>query len=146
MKKGFTLIELMIVAMIFSILLGATYSILSMSRASFQAGDIQLAVQQEARKAMDKIAREIREASSVNLSAAYPFTIWGEKIKYEVADNQLLREAEGQSPVVLANDISGIEFTLFGGDIVYITLISQKTTVFGRSLSSTLKSQITLRN
>ncbi|HDP16418.1 MAG TPA: prepilin-type N-terminal cleavage/methylation domain-containing protein, partial [Candidatus Omnitrophica bacterium] len=139
MKKGFSLIELMIAVLIFSILLGATYSILSMSRASFQTGDIQLAVQQEVRKAMDKVAREIREASSVNLSTAYPFTIWGEKIKYEVADNQLLREVEGQSPSVLANNVSGIEFTLFGGDIVYITLVSQKTTVFGRSLSATLK-------
>lgn len=144
--KGFSLIELMIVMLIFSILLGATYSVLSMSRASFQTGDIQLAVQQEARKAIDKVVKEVRESSSVDLANAYPFTIWGEKIKYEVTNNQLLREVEGQLPSVLANDVSSIQFSLFGGDIVYITLVTQKNTVFGRSLSATLNSQITLRN
>ena len=146
MKKGFSLIELMIAVLMFSILLGATYSVLSMSRASFQTGDTQLAVQQEARKAIDKVTREIREAGSVNLSSPYPFTIWEEKIKYEVIDNQLLREVEGQPPSVLANDIDSIQFSLFGGDMVYITLVSRKTTLFGRSLSAILNSQITLRN
>ncbi|MFH1854585.1 MAG: prepilin-type N-terminal cleavage/methylation domain-containing protein [Candidatus Omnitrophota bacterium] len=146
MMRGFSLIELMIVLLIFSILLGATYSVLSMSHASFQTGDVQIAVQEEARKAMDKVAKEIREANSVDLSNAYPFTIWGEKIKYEVNNNQLLREAQGQSPAVLANNVASIQFNVFGGNIIYITLMAQKNTVFGRTLSATLNSQIKLRN
>lgn len=144
--RGFSLIELMITLLIFSILLGAIYSAMSMGRTSFQTGDIQIAVQQETRKAMDKLSKEIREASSVNLTNAYPFTIWGENIKYEVNNNQLLREAQGQSPTVLANNVTSIQFSLFGGDMVYITLIAQKNTFLGRSLTATLNSQVTLRN
>lgn len=136
----------MIVILIFSILLGAIYVVLSISQTSFQAGSAQIVVQQEARKAMDKVVKEIREAASVNLGNAYPFTIWGEKIKYEVTNGQLLREVEGQSPTVLANNVTSIQFTLSGGDIVYIILAAQKTTVFGRILNATLNSQITLRN
>lgn len=144
--RGFSLTELMVTIFIFSILLGATYGVLSMSRTSYQTGDSQIVVQQEARKAMDKIVKEIREASSVDISAPYPFTIWGNKIKYQVSGTQLERTVEGQLPTILANNILSVQFTLFGGNTVYVTLTAQKNTIFGRPLSATLNSQITLRN
>jgi len=95
---------------------------------------------------MNKVAREIREASSVDLGNAYPFSIWGENIKYEVTNDQLLREVQGQSPTVLANNVTSLQFSLFGGGMVYITLTTQKNTFLGRSLATTLSSQVTLRN
>ena len=144
--KAFTLIELMIAMAIFSIILGAIYSVLSMGRTSYYTGDIQIAVQQEARKAMGKMTREIREASSVNLSDGYPFLIQTNRIKYEVNSGQLQKIIEGGSTTVLANDVGNVQFTLIGGDIVYITLTTQKNTVLGRSLSADLTSQVKLRN
>ena len=144
--KAFTLIELMIAMAIFSIILGAIYSVLSMGRTSYYTGDIQIAVQQEARKAMDKMTREIREASSVNLSDGYPFLIQTNRIKYEVNSGQLQKIIEGGSTTVLANDVGNVQFTLIGGDMVYITLTTQKNTVLGRSLSADLTSQVKLRN
>ncbi len=144
--KAFTLIELMIAMAIFSIILGAIYSVLSMGRTSYYTGDIQIAVQQEARKAMDKMTREIREASSVNLSNNYPFLIQASRIKYEVNSGQLQKIVEGGSTTVLANDVGNVQFTLIGGDMVYITLTTQKNTVSGRSLSADLTSQVKLRN
>ena len=136
----------MIAMAIFSIILGAIYSVLSMGRASYYTGDTQIAVQQEARKAMDKMTREIREASSVNLSDDYPFLIQANRIKYEVNSGQLQKIIEGGSTTVLANDVGNVQFTLIGGDIVYITLTTQKNTVLGRSLSADLTSQVKLRN
>jgi len=144
--KAFTLIELMIAMVIFSIILGAIYSVLNMGRTSYYTGDAQIAVQQEARKAMDKMTREIREASSVNLSDDYPFLIQANRIKYEVNSGQLQKIIEGGSTTVLANDVGNVQFTLIGGDIVYITLTTQKNTVLGRSLSADLTSQVKLRN
>lgn len=143
---GFSLVELMVVLFIFSIVLGATYGVLTMSRTSFKTGDIQIVVQQEARKAMDSIVRELREASSVNLSSEYPFTIWGERIKYTVVNGQLQREVQGELPTALANDVGNIQFTLLGGDVVSITLTTQKNTIFGRTLTANLTSQVKLRN
>ena len=136
----------MIAMAIFSIILGAIYSVLSMGRTSYYTGDIQIAVQQEARKAMDKMTREIREASSVNLSDNYPFLIQASRIKYEINSGQLQKIVEGGSTTVLANDVGNVQFTLIGGDMVYITLTTQKNTVSGRSLSADLTSQVKLRN
>ncbi len=136
----------MIALAIFSIILGAIYSVLNMGRASYYTGDIQIAVQQEARKAMDKMTREIREASSVNLSDDYPFAVEANRIKYEVNSGQLQRIVQGGSTTVLANDVGNVQFTLIGGDMVYITLTTQKNTVLGRSLSADLTSQVNLRN
>ena len=144
--KAFSLIELMIVLVIFSVLLGATYGVLNMSGTSFKTGDIQVVVQQEARKAMDKISKELREASSVNISAEYPFTLWGKKVKYVTNNGQLQKITEDGTTTVLANDVSSIQFTLLGGNVVYITLTTQKNTIFGRTLSATLRSQVALRN
>ena len=144
--KGFSLVELMIVLAIFSTILGAIYGVLSMSRSSYQTGDIQIVVQQEARKAMDKIVTELREGSSVNLSDEFPFTITGQTIKYEVVDGQLQRAVQGGATTILANNVANIQFTLYGSDMVRITLTTQKNTLLGRTITTNLSSQVTLRN
>jgi len=144
--RGLTLIELMISLLIFSVVLGAIYGTMTMGQSSYQTGDAQISVQQEARKAINKIATEIREASSVNLSNEYPFTIRGQKIKYGVIDDQLQKTVQGGAITVLANDVDNIQFSLFGGDMVYITVTTQKNTLLGRSLSANLTSQVKLRN
>lgn len=144
--RGFTLFEVMVVVFIFSIVLVATYSVLTIARTSYQTSEVKIALQQEARKAMDRIAAELREASSVNLGDEYPFTVWGERIKYEVVSGQLQRVVQGESPTVVANDVGNLQLSLFGGDMVYITLTTQKTTLFGRSVTTTLTSQVGLRN
>jgi len=144
--KGFTLVELMIVLAIFSTILGAIYGVMGMSRSSFQTGDIQIVVQQEARKAMKRIVTELREASSVNLSNEFPFTISDQTIKYEVVSGQLQRTVQGGATSILANDVANIQFTLYGGDMVRITLTTQKNTLLGRAVTTNLTSQVTLRN
>ncbi|MBU4589879.1 MAG: prepilin-type N-terminal cleavage/methylation domain-containing protein [Candidatus Omnitrophica bacterium] len=144
--KGLSLVELMIAMLIFSIILGAIYGVMAMGQSSYQTGEIQIVVQQEARKAMNKIVTELREASSVNLGDEYPFTIWTQRIKYEVVNGQLQRIVDGGTTTVLANDVANIQFTLYGGDVVYIILTTQKNTLFGRTLSANLNSQVTLRN
>ena len=145
-NSGFSLIELLIVLFVFSILLGITYASLNMGHLSYQSGDIKIVVQQETRKAMNKIVTELREAHSVNMTDEYPFSIWDEKIKYEVVNNQLQKTVEGGAVTILANNVGNIQFSLSGGDVVYITMVAQKNTILGHSLSTALTSQVKLRN
>jgi hypothetical protein len=136
----------MVVLVVFSMLLGGVFMTLSLSRTSLQTGDAQITVQGEARKAIDKLSREIRQAASVNLDAAYPFNVWGEKIRYRVVNNQLIREVEGGASSVIANNISSVQFSVSGGNVVNVTVAAQKSTIFGRQLNAAVSSEVTLRN
>lgn len=62
MKKGFSLIEMMLVVLIFTILFSALLTVLSTSDRSWRTGQNKLAEQQAARKAMDKIVRLLRQS------------------------------------------------------------------------------------
>jgi prepilin-type N-terminal cleavage/methylation domain-containing protein len=64
MKKGFTLIEMMVVLMIFIFLLAAILGVLTLSDRSWQIGQRKLTTQQEARKVMDNIAGLLRQTNS----------------------------------------------------------------------------------
>ncbi len=63
MKKGFTLIEMMIVLLIFSFLFAALLMLLMSSDRSWRLGQSKLIEQQEARKGMDQIVRLLRQSS-----------------------------------------------------------------------------------
>lgn len=62
MRKGFTLVEMLVVVAIFSALFAAILTVLAASDRSWRVGRNKLIVQQEARKAMDNIARALRQS------------------------------------------------------------------------------------
>lgn len=70
MKKipGFTLIEMMVVIAIFSMIMASIFGVLAIGRSSWYQGTTQIDTQQEARKAMDKIVRELRESGSQKIT------------------------------------------------------------------------------
>ncbi len=65
---GFTLIEMMVVMAIFSMIMASIFGVLAIGRSSWYQGTTQIDVQQEARKAMDKIVRELRESGSQKIT------------------------------------------------------------------------------
>ena len=75
-RTGFTLIELMVVILIFSIIVAAIFGVLTMGRQSWQTGTTQVQLQQETRKAMDWMVKEIRPAKLISIS--------GSSIKFKV--------------------------------------------------------------
>jgi prepilin-type N-terminal cleavage/methylation domain-containing protein len=153
MREGFTLVELMVVMLIFSIILAAVYSVLTVGKASYQTGETQIIVQQEARRAMDEMVRELREASSIDPTTfaegvsedIIRFTLKTETIEYVVNARQLQRIVSGTT-TILANNIENIQFTLSGGNKVYIVLTAQKTGIFVEPANIVLTSQVVLRN
>jgi len=78
--KGFTLIELMVVIFIFSVIMAATFGVLSIGRQSWHTGSTQVELQQETRRAMDRMVRELRESGSTHIS----IPVGGSSITFQV--------------------------------------------------------------
>lgn len=135
MRKAFTLIELMIVLLIFTFLFAAVLTVLTTQDRSWRAGYDKLTEQQEARKAVDNIARLLRESNpSWNISGVlYPVEITSgnridfyqplfdsegnitalRKVTYKLNPldaSQLLRKVGTQDAVAVANNINSISF------------------------------------
>jgi len=132
-KKGFTLIEIMVVVLIFSFLFAGILTVLTNSDRSWRVGQNKLIEQQQLRRAMDDISYLMRQTN-----AAWPdghrvvisegntrvdfynpvFDAQGQiasrkKITYELDPNDLTRllKKEGTADsVVVATDIQSINF------------------------------------
>lgn len=63
MRKGFTLVELMLAVLIFTVLFSALLAVLSASDRSWRVSQNKLAEQQAARKTVDKIVNLLRQSS-----------------------------------------------------------------------------------
>lgn len=66
-KKGFSLVEVMVVIGISSFILSATYGVLNVSRRSWLTGEASLSLQQNARMALDRLRRDLRMASAATV-------------------------------------------------------------------------------
>ncbi|MBU3933383.1 MAG: prepilin-type N-terminal cleavage/methylation domain-containing protein [Candidatus Omnitrophica bacterium] len=199
--RGFTLVELMVVIFIFSIIMAATFGVLSTGRQSWHTGSTQVELQQETRRAMDRMVRELRESGSTHISipvggGSITFQVpidediidttvdddvldvngnieWGaggnlgRSIQYLLGglnNRQLLRRVLNGYPigvqvgadVILANNIRSDSpppnALMFVGSpagnpiVISIEVSAQKDAVPGRTMQSTLNSQVTLRN
>lgn len=174
---GFTLVEVMIVLAIFSIVGGAIFATLAIGRTSWQSGNVQVEVQQESRRGINRMVKELRQSGSATIvgvpadgeyhnSIAFqmPEDIdgdgdvvdangnieWGSQITYSMGGldgKQLLRSKGGQVEV-LANNITNFQFRRQATtpSIIEITLQSQKTTIQGQLIGTTLSTQVRLRN
>ena len=82
--RGFTLVEVMIVALLFLVVGGALLTTFLTGRTSYLSSDAFVLVQQEARRAFDVMVRELREASASGGCAANA-TNGGLQLNFQVA-------------------------------------------------------------
>lgn len=61
-RAGFTLLELMVVVAIFTIVIGASYALLSSGRTGWYIGDAKIELQENLRQAMDAMVSELSES------------------------------------------------------------------------------------
>jgi Tfp pilus assembly protein PilV len=171
-NKGLTLIEIIIAVLLSSIILGAVFSVLSVARTLWKTGCSQLNVQQEGRKGIFLMMKELRQAESAAISGVPPDgtnynsitfhipdsisetgIIWSGNIQYSLGglnNTQLLRSQSGTQRV-LANNISAVNFSRDAAapDIVTISVTARKYTFPGFSTSEsyvTLSSKAEARN
>ena len=159
-SAGLSLIELIIVVFLFSIMTGAIFMLLGTARSCWKSGGSQLSVQQDARRGLNTMAKELRQArlstisgvpadgtgySSITFqipqSISAAGTTWSTNIQYTVGglnSSQLLRTQDANQRV-LANNISSLSLSRNAPtpDIINIALGVQKNTFPGLSAIQT---------
>lgn len=69
-KTGFTVIEIMIAAAIFTFIVSALYGTLATGRRSWLTGEALVTAQEQARIAMERVANELRHSNHIHVTVA----------------------------------------------------------------------------
>ncbi|MBU4509788.1 prepilin-type N-terminal cleavage/methylation domain-containing protein [bacterium] len=112
-QRGFSLIELMVVVVILGLITLGLVTFFMGGTKSWVAGQSQLEAQRNARQAMDRMVREIREAdhienSSTSTSIDFHTPFSGSIISYSLLDSDLKRGIN----LVISN-VQSLSFTYF---------------------------------
>lgn len=167
MKKGLTLVEVMVVIFISTVVISALMMVMSTGRRTWYLGDAQVAVQQELRKAMTQMADDLRSSGeskvllpadgntygSISFSVAQGITGGGlinwssDSISYGLSSGQVIRTF-GAGTRVIANNITQLTFARNAASpkVVRINLTATKATPFSQTLNASVYSAISLRN
>ncbi|MBU0549140.1 MAG: prepilin-type N-terminal cleavage/methylation domain-containing protein [Candidatus Omnitrophica bacterium] len=155
---GFTLVEILVSVLILSFLLAALFMVLNVGSMT-QSSDLGLLdLQQQARRAMDAMTRELRQTKSSEMSfissSEITFSIpsqtygaaWVGPIRYYLysVNSRIMREYPAGTEKIVAGDITSLTFTP-SSNILDIELTCAKT-VRQRDLSFFLKGRVRLRN
>ena len=121
-KKGFSLIELMVVVVILGLIVLGLVTFFTGGARSWVAGQSQLTAQRNARQAIDIMVREIREASNIIAGSTSSKKInfntpWITNLEYSWSGNKWDPILRGTNPLI--NNVQNLSFTYFdNGDIL----------------------------
>lgn len=150
--RAFTIVELLVAVLIFSLILGGIFGIVHVADKSWDSTLGMLGLVQEIRQGMDGMTREARQSSfsqaAVSMGGArLDFFTPGSNsvISYYVQNNQLIREYPAGTTKVLANHINQINF-ISSASMLQIQVTANKTTIGNRALSISSVQQVKWRN
>ena len=84
--QGFTLVEAVVVVGLLLLIVGGLVTVLLTGQASYLSADAYVQVQQEARRAMDSVVRELRESGTVSCgTAAVTASCTGTQLNFQIA-------------------------------------------------------------
>ena len=158
MRKGFSLVELMVSVLLLSFMIGALIAVFNMGRSVYNSNEGMMDMQRIASQSLDGMVRELRQSRVADISIGsggatikfiVPISIDpltnSSSIQYYVdADNQLVREHPAGNIQVLAVNINSINFTLNGNvlDIIVQATIDLRH----QDLNFTLHQSLSLRS
>jgi len=121
-QRGFSLIELMVVVVILSLLILGLVTFFTGGARSWISGQSQLEAQRNARQAMDRMVREIREGDSITSGSAISLTInylilGKSPVTYSLSGSTISR---GGTPLI--NSVKTLNFTYPDASKVHIIL------------------------
>lgn len=166
MRRGFTLLEMMIVLAIVAVIGAALFMTMSTGRTSWYEADTQIALQEELRKAMRQITEDLVQSSKNQVSIPADGVVyssmtlnisqgvfsngtinWGTPVSYALIGGQINR-SQGSDSRILANNITQMDFKrqVLSSNIVRINLTARKSTQWNRLLNASLESGVSLRN
>ena len=168
-RRGFSFAELIIVVLISSFLIGGIYTVLGAGTSSWEINRDRLEVQQELRKGMDWMRRDLRQAgistvTGVPANGTWYTTIifqtpsgvaggtitWNAAVQYSRAGtgNQQLLRTVGGTPRVIAQNFNTLQFRRTAADpsVIQISAQAQKNTPQHGLISMTVTTQERMRN
>ena len=158
--RAFTLVEVLIVALVFSFLAIGVTQVMNLGNVTFPVDLGQMQLQQQTRQAIQWMTRELRQASNPVIGTGgnrITFDSFGDigmSYYLDTGDangdglvNQIIREFPAGTRRIVADNITGLIFTPDGAPIRLIRIdVSAGRTVLGRALNFTLAEQVRLRN
>ena len=167
-NKGFSLLEMLMAAAIFSIVCVVIFGVNQIGLNSWDQISVQSNLAGEARMGIERMTKELRTSKLSNIDSSSPTQLrfkiptavnsstgaissWSNWIRYSrggVNGNQLLRMDEGTNvATVVANEVTAVQFTANSNpSTISISLTTQKTTTNGRTIPITLSGTVELRN
>ena len=169
-REGFSLVEILVTVLIFSVLAAAVNTVLLVGDASWQTNSVQVELQQELRKAMDWMKDDLRQTGSSAIADVPADGVWYATITFQMAtgisggkiawnsnatqfvlggtDSNQLQRIENLITRVLALNIESLQFRRLATapNVLEVALQSQKDTVKGDTITSTLDFKVQLRN
>jgi MSHA biogenesis protein MshO len=154
-RRGYTLLEAIVTLLLLSVVLLGVYGVLQTGNTVFMKDITLLDMQQQSRNALDRIVREVRQASSqdidVNfsgtndrLSFKIPQIPTGTLIRYYLSGANLVREYPAGTIVTVASNIDYLKFDATGA-LLTINARASKT-IYSNPVSFLLKTKVRLRN
>jgi len=123
-KKGFSLIEMMVVVVILGLIVLGLVTFFTGGARSWVAGQSQLEAQRNARQVMDIMVREIREGNSFTISTdkksikiSYPTSFGKGPVTYSLSSTTVNRDGS-----TVIKNVKTLEFTFTDSSKVHILL------------------------
>ena len=142
--KGFTLVESLVSMGILSFLLLVLYGVLHTGNMIYTNDTTLLEVQQHARNGMDRIVREVREASAHTITGGNQISVVtpGGTVVFSLSGTNLVRNAGTARNI--ATNISALSFSA-SGTLLTIQLTATKS-MLGKTATFSLAEEVRLRN
>lgn len=151
--RGYTLIEMLVAVLLLSIILIGVYGVMTTGNNIFTRNIAMLDMEQQTRNAIDRIVREVRQASSQTITTNFNgttndrimFTIpTAVGIQYYLSGTNLVREFPSGTIKIVASNINFLKFTLTGSLLQIQVQASQ--TISGATTIFPLIEKVRLRN
>jgi hypothetical protein len=165
-QGGFSFAEIIVVVLISTFLIGGIYTVLITGKNSWEINRDRLELQQELRKGIDWMRRDLRQAgvstvTGVPTDSTWYTSIvfrtpsgvssgivtWNATVQYSMAGGQLIRTTGGVNRVI-SQDFYALQFrrTAANPNIVQITATARKNTPQHGLISMTVTTQERMRN
>lgn len=170
MKKGYTLVEIMIVTFILAFLIGGIFMVLSSGKPTWGLSESRAALQLELRKTMMRISDDLRQTSinetytDAGLTTQFPSggtysaiyfkvpqsisnvtgaVIWEPNpVSYTRSNNTIIRD-DGTSQIEIASNITAMDFIRLANDVIEIVLSGRKVITVEHGYSATVEANLT---
>ena len=171
-NKGYSLVEVLVTILIFSILAAAINTVLLVGESSWQTNSVRMELIQELRKATATMEDELRQtapsaitagptvadgSTSTSITFFAPNGVSGNSIAWSAnttqfilggTDSNQLQRIENGVTKVVAQNIATLGFSRAAAtsDIIGVTLVAQKNTIKGITLTVNFAFEVQMRN